>query len=51
MVSHLVEVYTGKNASPVEVVEARRGLCEKILGGSWYLLTNYNCTYNPLMSP
>ena len=21
------------------------------LGGSWYLLTNYNCTYNPLISP
>ena len=22
-----------------------------ILWGSWYLLTNYNCTYNPLKSP
>ena len=22
-----------------------------LLGGSWYLLTNYNCTYKPLISP
>ena len=22
-----------------------------LLGGSWYLLTNYNSTYNPLMKP
>ena len=21
-----------------------------VLGGSWHLLTNYNCTYNPLIS-
>ena len=24
---------------------------ERQLGGSWYLLTNYDCTYNPLEGP
>ena len=28
-----------------------RELTRPLLGGSWYLLTTYNCTYNPLLSP
>ena len=33
------------------VTQEFKGAVTALLGGSWYLLTSYNCTYNPLISP